>query len=191
MPKKLIFLILVASALALTYYLKQQSSSTTISYRHLEKLLASGKWQEADQKTSKLILVKASGRGFDEASRGGVDYSEFVKFPCNDLVAIDNLWLKYSRGRFGLSVQEFILQPKIQNDELSSSRQKRFYQKVGWTGKPPYRIVFNLNAPQGHLPSPQWLLDADPDFTIDGMLPYKLDALLLRTKECHQATDKR
>ncbi len=181
---------LLGAALALMHYFKQQQKPWVISFKQLESLLESNQWEKADQETSRLILVKASGLSYDDAARNGVDYSNFLRFPCNDLVAIDNLWLKYSRGRFGLSVQEAILQPKIpQNDALRVSRQERFHQEVGWTGKPPYHIVFNLNAPKGHLPSPQWLFDAEPDFTIDGMLGNKLDALLLRTKECHP-TDK-
>ncbi|MFM6345866.1 MAG: GUN4 domain-containing protein, partial [Dolichospermum sp.] len=78
-------------------------------------------------------------------------------FPCADLRTIDQLWVKYSDGRFGFSVQKRIYQglggTREYNQEIWW---EMFTDKVGWTkgGNWLYYsdITFDKKAPEGHLP---------------------------------------
>lgn len=46
----------------------------------------------------------------DREAEGWLREVDINKFPCTDLLTIDNLWVKYSKGHFGFSVQKFIWQ---------------------------------------------------------------------------------
>lgn len=97
-----------------------------------------------------------------------------------ELKTIDNLWTKYSNGRFGFSVQNKIFLEsggkRFNIDQKSHSKKegreqlesvKKFGDKVGWrenaellrAGKrqwiPYHRLTFNDLAPRGHLPLPR------------------------------------
>lgn len=78
-------------------------SAVGMDYRRLRDLLAGGKWKEADEETRRVILVVGK-----REDKGWLDSTTTEKFPCKDLRTIDQLWLKYSHGRFGFSVQQRI-----------------------------------------------------------------------------------
>jgi hypothetical protein len=78
-----------------------QSKPTLAS--KLADLLASGRWKEADEETLKILLQVA-----DREKEGWLGVASIENFPCEDLLAIDQLWLKSSDGRFGFSVQKQI-----------------------------------------------------------------------------------
>lgn len=76
---------------------------------------------------------------------------------CQDLHAIDSLWVKYSNGRFGFSVQNQIYKSCKGNRFFRDSIENEFGDIVGW--RPGARwlndynnITFDLTAPVGHLP---------------------------------------
>ncbi|MFK8183430.1 MAG: GUN4 domain-containing protein [Phormidesmis sp.] len=72
-------------------------------YAKLEALLQTGKWKEADTETYELMIRtvgKEPGQGFSA--------EELRTFPCEELLRIDELWVKYSNGHFGFSVQKEI-----------------------------------------------------------------------------------
>jgi hypothetical protein len=82
---------------------------------------------------------------------GWLDRKSIERFPCKDLLNIDNLWKTYSNERFGFSVQRRIW-----------NAQKRKYTKfcdhVGWREKGqlidyPEEVDFSTSAPPGHLPA--------------------------------------
>uniref|UniRef100_UPI0026220B40 GUN4 domain-containing protein n=1 Tax=Crocosphaera sp. TaxID=2729996 RepID=UPI0026220B40 len=85
--------------------------------------------------------------------------SDIDNFPCNDLRTIDQLWVHYSNGKFGFSVQK-----KIYMDELGGTRdynKKIWYEfcdRVGWRKGGDYvsysDLTFELldTTPVGHLP---------------------------------------
>ncbi|MCC3433092.1 MAG: GUN4 domain-containing protein, partial [Microcoleus sp. PH2017_04_SCI_O_A] len=77
-------------------------SAKGVDYRQLDRLLASGKWKEADKETSR-VMLKVAGR-----EKLWLDKKSLEKFPCEDLRIIDQLWVQYSNGRFGFSVQKRI-----------------------------------------------------------------------------------
>ena len=125
-----------------------------INYTKLRDLLAAGEWQEADLETARVILAIA-GR-----DRNSLDNESIDNFPCEDLHTIDQLWIEYSKGRFGFSVQKRIYQILSGTKEHWEIWQE-FSVIVGWNAsKDIYdeawlyydEITFNLTAPQGHLP---------------------------------------
>ncbi len=136
-------------------------SSKGVDYTKLKKLLAAGKWKEADEETSNVMLQAAN-----RVKAGYFRGSDIDNFPCEDLRTIDQLWVHYSKGKFGFSVQK-----KIYVDELGGTRdynEKIWYEfcdRVGWRTKgllgmgkqwKGYSdLTFELldTTPVGHLPS--------------------------------------
>lgn len=117
-------------------------SESEVDYRFLQELLAEGAWEEADEETVALML--------EVAKRGGLmSVNAAENFPISDLKTIDQLWVKYSNGRFGLSVQEQIWQEVGQDVE-------KFGEIVGWCSEGNWiqenNLKFTCKAPVGHLP---------------------------------------
>ena len=120
-------------------------------YQRLEALLKGGNWREADEETAK-VMCQVAGR----EKKGWLDIESIDNFPCEDLRAIDQLWVKYSKGRFGFSVQKRIYQSLGGTREYDGEIWKKFGDRVGWRVKRwlYYNdLTFNTSAPQGHLPS--------------------------------------
>ena len=78
-------------------------SAVGMDYINLQNLLAAKKWKEADKETAR-VMLKVAGR----EKEGWLNMESIEKFPCEDLCTIDQLWIKYSNGRFGFSVQKRI-----------------------------------------------------------------------------------
>lgn len=130
----------------------QESSPTQVEslgatvgadYRKLEAFLSQGQWQDADLETREMLLQVI----------GRVDYlpgPAIDTFDCEALQAIDQLWVHYSEGRFGFSVQVKLLQA-VEADW------DRFGDRVGWRinqiWQPGDNRRYSLQAPEGHLPS--------------------------------------
>ncbi len=72
-----------------------------VDYTKLRDLLAAGKWKEADEETANVMLKVAN-------SEGCLNKQDIDNFPCEDLRTINQLWLDYSKGKFGFSVQKEI-----------------------------------------------------------------------------------
>ena len=127
------------------------SAVTGVDYSPLQNLLAAEKWREANRKTRELML-KAAGR----ESEGWFNNKSLQEFSCSDLKTIDRLWVKYSDGRFGFSVQNSIyLETGNQPGKLDYNAYVRFGDRLGWRSHGRWRnnyLSFNLNAPRGHLP---------------------------------------
>ncbi|MEW6496907.1 MAG: GUN4 domain-containing protein [Cyanobacteriota bacterium] len=127
-------------------------SEPEVDYTRLRELLAAGEWQKADRETE-AVMLKASGRD----KEGWLTEEDMEAFPCQDLRTIDELWVKYSNGRFGFSVQKRIwmdIEKSIRDDSVDIW--KLFGDKVGWRVNDywvGYRnLTFSLDAPEGHLP---------------------------------------
>ncbi|MBW4636498.1 MAG: GUN4 domain-containing protein [Iphinoe sp. HA4291-MV1] len=122
-----------------------------MNYTQLRDLLAAGKWKKADGETGRVMLAVA-GR----EKEGWLDIKSIDNFPCEDLHTIDQLWVKYSNGRFGFSVQKRIYQSLGGTEEYDREIWEAFGDAVGWRkgGEWLYysNITFDLRAPQGHLP---------------------------------------
>ncbi|HEY9849018.1 MAG TPA: serine/threonine-protein kinase [Leptolyngbyaceae cyanobacterium] len=134
------------------------SSDKGIDYRKLRDLLKAGSWKEADEETVEVIL-KVQGIGARLAALESID-----NFPCTDLRTIDQLWIKYSNGRFGFSVQKRIWESVRGKPGLYDyyEMKEKFGDRVGWYVKKKdywkryWDLTFTQNAPLGHLPG--WFL---------------------------------
>ncbi|KYC42089.1 hypothetical protein WA1_18995 [Scytonema hofmannii PCC 7110] len=117
----------------------------------LRELLADGKWEEADRETLG-IMLKVANREKD----GWLDVESIQNFPQKDLHAIDRLWMDFSDGRFGFSVQRDIWQSVGGNLEAGDKIYKAFSEKVGWRVQKEWlqvnELTFDLSSPVGHLP---------------------------------------
>ena len=124
-----------------------------MDYRKLRDYLAQGKWKEADEETERVMLAVAK-----RENEGWLDDKSIDNFPCEDLRTIDQLWVKFSNGRFGFSVQKRIHQSLGGTREYDSYIWEKFGDKVGWR-KGGYwlyyegSITFDKKALEGHLPS--------------------------------------
>ena len=72
-------------------------------YQPLANHLAAGRWKEADQETFRVMLRVA-----DQEKQEDLDFDFIRQFPCEDLQVIDQLWVQFSNGKFGFSVQKQI-----------------------------------------------------------------------------------
>ncbi|MFO5528801.1 MAG: GUN4 domain-containing protein [Cuspidothrix sp.] len=126
-------------------------SDMRMDYRKLRDLLKAEKWEEADEETRRVMLAVAK-----REKEGWLDVKSIDNFPCPDLRTIDQLWVKYSDGKFGFSVQKRIYQGLGATRNYDEKIWQAFCQKVGWRkgGHWLYYndITFDIKAPEGHLP---------------------------------------
>jgi hypothetical protein len=126
----------------------------------LRDLLAAGKWKEADRET-----VKAIKQIKNPSEKPDVFNISFKQIPDPDLKKIDHLWVKYSNGRFGLSIQKEIYQRLVQPSEINKKRLQRFGNEIGWYENGKWKNYNQLNfsgdAPYGHFPAALWFNQED------------------------------
>ncbi|MGD1851058.1 MAG: GUN4 domain-containing protein [Cyanophyceae cyanobacterium] len=122
------------------------SSKPGVSYRKLHKLLAAGKWIDADRETTRLML-KVAGR----SSTSWLRIEDIENFPAADLQAIDRLWVAYSQDQFGFSVQKKLWLEVTDESTSQVEAWCQFGDRLGWLNKK--KGSTGLNAPTGHLPS--------------------------------------
>ncbi|GGA49701.1 hypothetical protein CYANOKiyG1_68940 [Okeania sp. KiyG1] len=96
-------------------------------YFKLREFLAAKKWREADEETYE-VMLQVAGR----EREGRLDVEDIDKFPCKDLHIIDQLWVKYSDGKFGFSVQKEIYQSLGGTREYGINVWHEFGETVGW-----------------------------------------------------------
>jgi hypothetical protein len=135
-------------------------SAVEMDYIKLRDLLAAKKWKEADLETGRVMLKVA---GMEE--EGWLNSESMEKFPCEDLRTIDQLWVKYSNGRFGFSVQKRIYQSLGGTSKYDEKVCDKFADKVGWRKKNQWlyynNLTFSEKAPEAHLPC-SWVGVAGP-----------------------------
>ena len=123
----------------------------------LEKLkawLELGKWQDADRKTTEIIL-----EAVNRTKEGWLRVEDIDRLTGDDLGAIDRLWRKYSNNQFGFSIQRKIYRQlggtRVFNFEVWDD----FCDRVGWldiaTLQVDDDIEFQKKVPIGHLPGHQ------------------------------------
>ena len=130
-------------------------SGLGIDYRKLEQLLAAGNWQDADEENFKKML-EVAGR----QKEGCLRNEDIDKFFCEDIRTIDQMWVKYSNGHFGLSVQIHIYKNLGGTIKYDSKIWQDFGDRIGWRANKQwllYRYInFSTAAPAGHLPARIW-----------------------------------
>lgn len=136
------------------------SSEKGIDYTRLRDLLKAQDWRAAGNETYKVMLRavgKKSGQWFTR--------NELLNFPCTDLRTIDRLWVKYSQGKFGFSVQKKIYVEcgaKLDGLYPGDKIWKEFCDRVSWRKYLSYLNYSNLQAnpslsPTGEFPSMEYL----------------------------------
>lgn len=118
-----------------------------IDYAQLQQLLINQDFQAADKLTLRLLCELA---GDLAVQRKWLYFTEVERFSIADLQTIDTLWLVYSEGKFGFSVQREIWLAVGKNWEKLWS-QIDWKNGNNWT-RYPDEFTWNLTAPRGHLP---------------------------------------
>lgn len=118
-----------------------------IDYAPLQRHLMLQEFEAADRLTSALLRQLS---GPEAERRGYVYYSEVPPMPGPDLESLDRLWLCYSSGRFGFSVQGRLLR-------ACNGQWERLWPRLGWKQggtwtRYPGSFTWSLQAPDGHLP---------------------------------------
>jgi hypothetical protein len=123
------------------------SSITNSNCSKLQEFLQAGKWEEADKETLTIMLRAAS-----REQEGWLDLEHLQQLSDSELITINQLWINYSNRHFGFSVQKSIWQRNNHN----------FIWEVGWfketswangaQGEIHSQVIFDITAPQGHLP---------------------------------------
>ncbi|WP_205879067.1 GUN4 domain-containing protein [Leptolyngbya sp. BC1307] len=150
------------AAAAAEYKLEVSGSECGIDHMKLRDLLEAGDYKAAAQETYE-VMIRAVGKKPDDYFTS----DELLNFPCKDLLAIDRLWVKYSQGRFGFSVQKKIyvecgakLDCKYPGEKIFQA----FGDRVGWRVNGSWisytDVTFGTSAPTGHLP---WVYRGDGD----------------------------
>lgn len=131
----------------------QLISELGIDYSRLRNFLARGEWEKANDETN--FIINAIYRLLP-------DEKSINRFPCSDLCTIDEVWVRYSYGKFGFSVQNLIYEEE--GEDYNS-----LALAVGWKGwdhkaekslmekgriytGDQKQLNFSLSAPVGHLP---------------------------------------
>ncbi|TYQ31393.1 GUN4 domain-containing protein [Pseudanabaena sp. UWO310] len=133
-----------------------KQSVTESRYQQLEEYLKAKEWEKADRETDKLMLSavgKESGQWLEP--------DELRNFPCDELLAIDRLWVKHSNGLYGFSVQKQIYEEcggKLDFSYPSDETWDKFCDLVAWKDKGKYLTDYSnffdkkfINK-SGHLP---------------------------------------
>jgi serine/threonine protein kinase len=164
----------------------QLISEVGIDYTQLRDLLAAGKWQAADEETTRVMLA-ITGKEND----GWLNDKDIDTFPCEDLCTIDKLWMKYSNGRFGFSIQKCIHESLVSSQDLHRQMWATFGDVVGWRKDKKWMyyddLTFDIKAPEAHLPGGIFWFDSWWGrygwFLLDGV-EGRFYALMSRLAEC-------
>lgn len=129
-------------------------SERGIDYVPLATMLATGDFFAADQFTRD-NLIKLGGP--EAQKRNFVYWTEVPSLPSTDLATMERLWLQFSDGKFGYSVQKRVW-------DIEQGNFDNFIRRIGWTkvengserklkwfGKSEF--IYDLDkAVKGHLP---------------------------------------
>ncbi len=183
---------LVPTPLAVNNY-NDLKGSTGVDYTQLRDFLRNHRFNRADEETC-YVMCQAAGR----QEQRWLDVKSIRDFPCKDLQIINQLWLEYSNGKFGFSVQKKIYESlggtKIYNKEVWEN----FGNYVGWLKEGQW-LNFNdlnysmniLDIPDAYLPARfLWVEDFFNQEMIEtGIWASNLfareSALIYRAKECN------
>ena len=122
-------------------------SASGLDYAPLQRALMAQQFEEADRITSSLLRELA---GPEAIRRGYVYYSEVPPIASADLDSLDRLWVCFSRGRFGFSVQGRLLRS-------CNGRWELLWPKLAWKDagrwtRYPGSFQWSIEAPEGHMP---------------------------------------
>jgi len=130
-------------------------------YGKLQKFLKNKDFREADIETTRIMLEVAGEQ------RETLSPEDVSKYPCNSLQVIDQMWYKYSNGKFSFGVQlKNYYEAGGDIDTIRAQDVKvltKFADKVGWLNEnkqPRFSEYddwdFSLSAPDGCFPAHWW-----------------------------------
>ena len=135
-------------------------------YGKLEEYLKKGKWKEADLETMEVLIEIADSIESpnqlmkDRDMITWLELKDIDKIPDEALKTIDKLWVKYSKGHFGFSVQAKIWREcrGKQGKFDFIIYQNKFAKSIGWYDGRKWinrydNFDFSVDAQRGHLPS--------------------------------------
>jgi len=113
----------------------------------MQRALLDEDFEEADRLTSCVLRELA---GDQAVKRGYVYFSEVPPMEGLDLTTLDRLWIAYSQGRFGFTVQARLL-------KALDGRYDRLWPRIGWKldgtwTRYPGAFQWSMDAPEGHMP---------------------------------------
>lgn len=163
------------------------SSALGMDYRTLRNFLAVGNFESANKETlaifQKLIYPHAKktlSQDHLQIDDDEIYQARVERIPCTDICTIDRLWVKYSAGHFGFSIQaeiaqqlneqfyeeivEFNYKEKVNMIEqevvyrAALKTKEAFEKQIKWdkTSLSDRGLNFNRSAPRGHLPKILW-----------------------------------
>jgi hypothetical protein len=122
-------------------------SAKGIDYRGLEKLLKDKEWFKADELTRNLMLevairrdrewlglaIDLASKVLDIGTQKWLEKTSIQNFPCEDLMTIDQLWVYYSGGKYGFSVQKKLwIKCGGKIGQYDWEAFKKFAAEIGW-----------------------------------------------------------
>ena len=122
-------------------------SEVGFDYSPLQQYLLNESFEDADRFTSAKLRELA---GEKAVKRGYVYFSEVESIPVIDLSTLNKLWIVYSRGKFGFTVQAKIL-------DSVGGRYDKLWPRIGWKKngiwtRYPSAFDWSIEAPNGHMP---------------------------------------
>jgi hypothetical protein len=118
-----------------------------VDYTDVQRHLAAQEFEAADRLTLQKMCEIA---GPMAVKRKWLYFTEVTSFPVLDLQTLDRLWVVYSEGKFGFSIQRDLWLGVGKDWE-------RLWPKIAWKNENvwtryPGEFIWNLSAPIGHLP---------------------------------------
>jgi hypothetical protein len=115
-------------------------------------MLSRKNFKAADEETARIMLWVARREKEDYLPE-----EDIKKFPCRDLLTIDQLWLASSGGKFGFSVQKQIwIKCGGKLGQHDNETMVKFAECVEWKVGDKWvsdqNLCWELRAPRGHLP---------------------------------------
>ena len=122
-------------------------SEVEFDYSPLQRYLLNESFEDADRFTSSKLRELA---GESAVNRGYVYFTEVESIPIIDLSTLNKLWIVYSRGKFGFTVQAKIL-------DSVGGRYEKLWPRIGWKKdgiwtRYPKAFNWSIEAPSGHMP---------------------------------------
>ena len=137
-------------------------------YGKLEEYLKNEQWKEADLETMEILIEIADSIESpnqlmkDRDIITWLELKDIDKIPDEALKTIDKLWVKYSKGHFGFSVQAKIWTERECRGKQGkfdfTIYQDKFAKSIGWYDGRKWinrydNFDFSVDAKRGHLPS--------------------------------------
>jgi GUN4-like len=134
-------------------------SERDVDYARLRDLLKAGRWREADREMCDVMMEIIGDLNVVSAYYTTFE-KKILKFPYSDLQTIDRLWVKYSGGRFGFSIQMRIYLDcggGLDGEQQDWEIWEMFCERLGWRENEK-DIIYRC-------------LQFDPQFSAPGELP--------------------